>query len=85
MSSRVARYTYGIQANIPFNPSLADHLAREDTSYENPAGEIRVPNYFSAILQKVKFTLFYAMYLLIVNRIPRFQRRRSSRNPIAAD
>jgi hypothetical protein len=61
VSSRVARYTYGIKVNTLFNPSLADHLAREDTSYENPAGEIRVPNYFSAILQKVNFTLFYAI------------------------
>ena len=84
VSSRVARYTYGINVSTIFNPSLADHLARGDTSFENSAGQIRVPNYFSAILKKVDFTLIYATYQLIVNRIPRFQRKWSSGNPIAA-
>ena len=78
VSSRVARYTYGIQVHVAFNRSLADHLAREDTCFESHSGEMRVPNCFSAILQKVDFTLFYAMYLLIFSRIPRFQRRQSS-------
>jgi hypothetical protein len=58
VSSRVARYTYGIQINESFNPSLADHLARADTSYEDLSGRMMVPNYFSSILQKVNFTSY---------------------------
>ena len=56
VSSRVARYTYGIQMNTTFDRSLADHLAREDTCFESYSGEIKVPNRFSSILQKVNFT-----------------------------
>ena len=82
VSSRVSKYTYGIEASVPFNPSLADHLAREDTCYEDSTGETLVPDHFSPILQKVDFTPFYAMHLLIFNRISRFQRRRSSGNVI---
>jgi hypothetical protein len=84
VSSRVARYTYGIGMNIAFNRRLADHLAREDTCFESHSGEMKIPGRFSAILQKVNFTLLYAMYLLIFNRIPRFQRRRSSGQLIAS-
>ena len=65
VSSRVARYTYGVECYAPFDPSLADHLAREDKSHVDSSGEIKVPNYFLSILQKVNFMLLYAMYLLI--------------------
>ncbi|KAF8624902.1 hypothetical protein AX14_011703 [Amanita brunnescens Koide BX004] len=52
VSSRVARYTYGVECYAPFDPSLADHLAREDKSHVDSSGEIKVPNYFLSILQK---------------------------------
>lgn len=78
MSSRVARYTYGIEVVVPFNLNRGDHLAREDTCYEDAAGKMMVPNRFSRILKKVNYVFLYAMCLLIVNRIPRFQRRGSS-------
>ncbi|KAF8691922.1 hypothetical protein AX14_002706 [Amanita brunnescens Koide BX004] len=52
VSSRVARYTYGIESYRIFNPNLADHLAREDTCFEAPSGDMWVPNRFSSILQK---------------------------------
>ena len=84
MSSRVAKYAYGTEVCNVFDPSLADHLARQDTSYEVSSGEIWVPHRFSSILQKVNLTLLYNMGLLIFNRIPRFQRRQSSGHLIAA-
>ena len=63
VSSRVARYTYGTDCCIPFDPSLADHLARENTCRRDSSGEINVPKFFSSILEKVTFTLLYTMCL----------------------
>jgi len=52
VSSRVARYTYGTTCSVPFNSSLADHLARVDTSHEDLSGDIVIPMGFSSILAK---------------------------------
>ena len=84
VSSRVAKYTYGIEMCCVFDPNLADHLARADTCIEVGSGEICVQHRFSSILQKVDLTLLYIVSLLIFDRIPRFQRRESSGHLIAA-
>jgi hypothetical protein len=63
VSSRVARYTYGTDCSVLFDPSLADHLARENTCSQDSSGVMKVPNYFSSILEKVTFALLYAICL----------------------
>ncbi|SRR6266576_86911 len=82
VSSRVARYTYGIEVGVEFDPIHPDHLARESTCVEVPSGKILVPHYFSAILKKVDFTLACPPAADIFNRVPRLRRRRSSEKHI---
>lgn len=82
VSSRVARYTYGIRACEDFDPTRPDHLARESTCIEAPSGEILIPHCFSAILQKVNFTPACSPAADVFNRVLRLQRRRSSEKHI---
>jgi len=72
VSGRVSRYTYGIESCTDFNPNRADHLAREHTCFDTIAGEVWVPNRFSAILHKdtevSEETEFRASFYNVLNK-----------------
>ena len=57
VTSRVSRYTYGIECYPIFNPSNIDHISRAYSCIVKPSGVLWVPNGFSGILLKV--FLFY--------------------------
>jgi len=80
VSSRVAKYTYGIESCTPYEPQRADHRAREHASFRARSGELMMPNSFMAILEKVHFyTLVKYFFANIqVNRIPKCQKKKSS-------
>ena len=53
VASRTSRYTYGIECNIQYSPSLADHRERGHMQFVAPSGSIRLPNAFQSILTRV--------------------------------
>ncbi|RXW25730.1 hypothetical protein EST38_g170 [Candolleomyces aberdarensis] len=52
VSSRMSRFTYGVNCHVPYNPSDEDHRIRSITSWLSPSGARRVPGFFSIILAK---------------------------------
>ncbi|KAK2464384.1 hypothetical protein APHAL10511_003531 [Amanita phalloides] len=52
VSTRIARYTYGTESCIRFDPSDTDHYLREHKSFESLSGDRLLPDWFSAILCK---------------------------------
>jgi hypothetical protein len=56
VSSRIAKYTYGIESCTTYDPKSAAHRARERTSFRARSGELMMPKSFLAILEKVHFT-----------------------------
>ena len=69
VSSRMAKYTYGIESCTPYNPQRADHRAREHASFRARSGELMMPKSFMAILEKVRFTPLSSTSLLISKSI----------------
>ena len=58
VTSRVSRYTYGVECCPTFDPDNLEHIARAHTREAGPSGTLVVPNGFSGILSKVSI-LFY--------------------------
>ncbi|KAK2462939.1 hypothetical protein APHAL10511_005137 [Amanita phalloides] len=52
VTSRVSKYTYGIESHKMFNPANPDHAYRASKCTEWPSGDIWVPSAFSCILPK---------------------------------
>ncbi|KAG7091390.1 hypothetical protein E1B28_010428 [Marasmius oreades] len=52
VSARVSRFTYGIECNVPYQPSKADHKKRSHTIFVKPSGKTALPGHFSTILPK---------------------------------
>ncbi|KAG1721510.1 uncharacterized protein EDB91DRAFT_1176212 [Suillus paluster] len=52
VSSRVARATYGIECNSPYNSQDPEHSARQHTSFIDASGKPCIPNRFQSILLK---------------------------------
>ncbi|EIM82800.1 uncharacterized protein STEHIDRAFT_160426 [Stereum hirsutum FP-91666 SS1] len=53
VSTRVARYTYGVRSNTRYRPGLRDHEQRAFKKYTNLAGHVMIPDSFLSILNKV--------------------------------
>ena len=53
VTSRTARFTYGIECNTHYLSYRADHQERGHTRYTGLSGNIMLPNAFSSILTKV--------------------------------
>ncbi|KAG2043940.1 hypothetical protein BDR03DRAFT_940307 [Suillus americanus] len=52
VSSRVARATYGIECNIPYNFLSPEHQARQHKTFIDVTGGLRIPDHFQSILLK---------------------------------
>ncbi|EIW80616.1 hypothetical protein CONPUDRAFT_166095 [Coniophora puteana RWD-64-598 SS2] len=52
VTSRVAKYTYGMKMNVAFDPTNRQHVARWNTVFTWPSGGQRVPGVFDTILAK---------------------------------
>ncbi|KAI5991132.1 hypothetical protein EDD15DRAFT_2369021 [Pisolithus albus] len=50
VSSRAARFTYGIPCHRPYDPYDMEHVSRRSTTYRSLRGDLRVPNCFGSIL-----------------------------------
>ncbi|KAI6156476.1 hypothetical protein EDD17DRAFT_1763968 [Pisolithus thermaeus] len=50
VSSRAARFTYGIPCNFLYNPCDMEHVSRRSTVFTALRGDLRVPNGFGSIL-----------------------------------
>lgn len=68
VTTRVAKYTYGIPCNVPYDPSKPEHLSRASDCFTGPSGKIKVPGAFSTILKSVRFVLTTPLYYLFVTR-----------------
>ncbi|KAF9231960.1 hypothetical protein BU15DRAFT_81773 [Melanogaster broomeanus] len=55
VTSRTARFTYGVDCDYSYNSSLADHREREKTKYLCPSGCANLPGGFASILLKREF------------------------------
>jgi len=58
VSVRVARWTYGTEYHICYNPSNPQHAARSETIFTFPSGTRYVPKAFRAMLEKVRFHIY---------------------------
>jgi len=52
VSSRVARYTYGTECGVAFDPTDPEHQARRQTVAVGPSGMLYVPDAFVSIITK---------------------------------
>ncbi|KAG1737858.1 uncharacterized protein EDB91DRAFT_471992 [Suillus paluster] len=52
VSSRVARYAYGTECSVPFNPFDMEHRARQKQVFRSASGILALPHAFSSILTK---------------------------------
>ncbi|KAF8840351.1 hypothetical protein BDN67DRAFT_903748 [Paxillus ammoniavirescens] len=52
VTSRTARFTYGIECLHYYDPNLAEHWERKKTQFIDPAGHMMLPKGFSSILIK---------------------------------
>ncbi|KAK1226885.1 hypothetical protein PQX77_010132 [Marasmius sp. AFHP31] len=52
VSTRVARFTYGTEINIPYKPSDPEHKKRSDAAYVDLAGKRRILGWFAHCLPK---------------------------------
>ena len=62
VSARIMKMTYGTIIGTEFNLPDPEHKARMHKRIVRPSGRIMLPDYFSAILTKVRF--FYSFDLL---------------------
>ena len=53
VSVRVARFTYGTQCAVLYNPLDPEHVVRSGTVYTHPSGKKYLPKAFDGILVKV--------------------------------
>ncbi|KAL1674598.1 hypothetical protein EV122DRAFT_293372 [Schizophyllum commune] len=68
VTTRVSRYTYGVDCCTPYNPDLSEHRRRKDSSYIcELSGERYLPNAFACVLpvntqvtqeQEFRYTLY---------------------------
>jgi hypothetical protein len=84
----MSRYTYGIECCPPFDPHNLDHVARKHMRLARPSGNVTVPGFFSAILEKVivylsSFDFDYPR--TYINRILRFLRKKNSEEVFVAN
>ncbi|KIJ17541.1 hypothetical protein PAXINDRAFT_167554 [Paxillus involutus ATCC 200175] len=52
VSSRAARFTYGVKCSIGYKPQDPEHVARRATAYHSLSGHLVLPNAFQSILTK---------------------------------
>ncbi|KIJ66155.1 hypothetical protein HYDPIDRAFT_152023 [Hydnomerulius pinastri MD-312] len=52
VSSRVAKFTYGTECSVPFNPYDPEHRTRQKAVYRGPSGQLALPNAFGSILTR---------------------------------
>ncbi|KIL64018.1 hypothetical protein M378DRAFT_642370 [Amanita muscaria Koide BX008] len=52
VSARIAKYSYGVNVNIPFDPADPGHVRRKSTKFTDSDGKDRIPGIFSTILEK---------------------------------
>ncbi|KAF8333721.1 hypothetical protein F5887DRAFT_893234 [Amanita rubescens] len=52
VTSRVSRYTYGIECCTPYDSNNPEYITRKHTRFTRASGKVYVPGYFSAILEK---------------------------------
>ncbi|KAF9231961.1 hypothetical protein BU15DRAFT_81774 [Melanogaster broomeanus] len=52
VTSRAAKFTYGVGCDRYYNSNLSDHRKRSQTQYIGPSGRIMIPNGFASILLK---------------------------------
>jgi hypothetical protein len=52
VASRMSRYTYGIKCSPTFVPHDPEHVARRHMCRTRPSGNVSVPGFFVAILEK---------------------------------
>lgn len=50
--SRVAKYSYGVQATMPYDPSNPEHMTRRHFVYTDLTGRKRIRRFFDVILRK---------------------------------
>ena len=62
VSSRMAKYTYGIESCILYDSKCTEHRARVDTAFKALSGEFFLPKFFSGMLKKV--TLRFIKYFV---------------------
>ena len=53
VSSRVSRFTFGIEVTRPFDSTNEEHLKRLSQAYAAPSGHLRLQGIFSEVLGKV--------------------------------
>ena len=53
VTSRAAKFTYGVGCSTRYHSTRADHLARKNTVYRDLTGRLVVPGVFGSILHKV--------------------------------
>ncbi|TFK63670.1 hypothetical protein BDN72DRAFT_902224 [Pluteus cervinus] len=52
VSTRVAKYHYGVEYNVIYNPQKSDHVSRKEKIYHNLAGDPMLRGGFSVILPR---------------------------------
>ncbi|KAK2464374.1 hypothetical protein APHAL10511_003520 [Amanita phalloides] len=55
VTTRVAKYTYGVEMSCPYDQQNRAHRSRRKKCFSGPSGERFMPNVFSVILEKVSF------------------------------
>ena len=53
VAARIAKQTYGVKCNTPFNASNPEHLLRQYSVVKRPSGIVTVPHSFNVLLAKV--------------------------------
>ncbi|KAF9222351.1 hypothetical protein BS17DRAFT_818684 [Gyrodon lividus] len=58
VSSRAARFTYGVKCSTGYQSHNLEHAVRRATAYHTLTGRLVLPNAFRSILAKVRISLF---------------------------
>lgn len=66
---RVAKRTYGVTQNIPYNRDDPEHVARLALSFSDVSGTVVLPNSFSVLLAKVYLLLGSLLSCFILSPI----------------
>ena len=78
VTSRISKYTYGINSSPSYDSNNSDHVARRHTCFTGNDGTFCVPGRFGVILEKVVFNFFRFLFTGLIRRIPRFLKRKNS-------
>ncbi len=67
MTTRVAKYFYGMDMGLSYDPSNPEHISRPHSVFTDLTGHKRISGSFSVILPKVEAVNLLKLFLILIH------------------